>query len=134
MFKNILRRIAYIKYQYLSYIFHLNKLCPYFIGLPNSFFIYNLLSSINPLHISPKFFTILWHLSIFCRVKVNTDGFFKRNLSSASYVAIYRASYETFLDCFAMSIGNQTSFYPELYAIICAIKFAYYKGWYSLCL
>lgn len=127
-FENIRPSIAPIKHQCLSYISHLSKLCPGFISLPDSLFIYNLLSLNKSLRTSPKIHTILWHPPIFSWVKVNTDGLSKGNPGPASCGTIYRGPHETFLGCFAISIENQTSFYAEFYAIICAIKFAYHKG------
>lgn len=111
-FENIRPSIIRIKHQCLSYISHLSKLCPGFISLPDSFFIYNLLSLNKSLHTS----LISW-------VKVNTDGLSKGNPVPAPCGTIYRGPHGTFLGCFAMSIENQTSFYAEF----CAIKFAYHK-------
>ena len=131
-FENTRHSIARIKHQCLSYISHLSKLCPGFVSLPDSFPIYNLLSLSKPLPTSPKIHTILWHPPIFSWVKVNTDDLSKGNSGPISCGAIYRGPHRTFLGCFTMSIRNQPSFYTELYAIICAIEFAYHKGWHSL--
>ena len=98
----------------------------------DSFPIYNLFSLSNALRTSLKIFTILLHYLVFSWVKVNIDGFSKRNLSPASCGVIYRGPREIFLCYFTISIENQTLFYVKLYAIIYSIEFVYHKGWHSL--
>lgn len=58
----------------LGYISHLIKLCPGFLSLSDFFLVYNILSLSSYLCTFLKIFTILWHRSIFSRVKVNTDS------------------------------------------------------------
>lgn len=83
----------------------------------NSFSIYNLLSSSNPLYFSKDLYNSMPFFSFFSQVKINIDGFFKGNSGPTSHGAIYRGPHKKFLGCFTISIDNQTFFYTKFYVL-----------------
>lgn len=81
---------------------------------------------------APRIQHVLWQPPFFPWIKVNTDGLAKGNPGPAACGGVFRDASGGFLGSFCHSLGWNTSFYSELYAVILAIEIAHDKGWVYL--
>lgn len=77
----------------------------------------------------PDIVAVKWHPPLSDWIKLNTDGLALGNLDVAAIGGIFRNYRGMVHGAFCMCIGNHSTFYAEMLAVICGIEIAWNREW-----